>query len=221
MSRIKKLVLVIAIIVGINIIVVGANILQNGLGGWDGRSVDQILGKPAQEATYNELAALSKSEVMQLFHAASSPQFAQMKGEYRAKLLNVGILSDVSGYYTNHFFGPARWYGKAFFPFEKSRGWGYNIFAEEVGDGNLKLHRTRKMDTWVGKSEIDDKDSFHLVYRAYNDGLVNSMHDEVRQINDTLFICMGYMAAGGGSINPAPFVIHQSPTQWIGLDKES
>jgi len=31
---------------------------------------------------------------------------------------------------------------------------------------------------------------------------------------------MGYMAAGGGSINPAPFVLYQAPTAWIGPDKE-
>ncbi len=52
------------------------------------------------------------------------------------------------------------------------------------------------MDTWVGPSEIDGRDSFHLKYEAYNDGLVNSMHDEVRKVNDQLYICMGYMGLG-------------------------
>ncbi len=221
MSRSKKIGIGVAIVIALNFLFVGINIIQNGQRSRDGRSMDEILGKPYQSATFDELAALSKADIMQLFYAAPAPRFKNMNGEYQTKLLNVGVLSGVSGYYTHHFFGPGRWQGKAFFPFEESQGWGYNIFASEDETGKTLLHRTRKMDTWIGKSEIDDQPSFHLVYKAYNGGLVSSMHDEVRQINDTLFICMGYMAAGGGSINPAPFVIHQAPTKWIGPDKES
>ena len=75
------------------------------------------------------------------------------------------------------------------------------------------------MNTFVGKSEIDEKSSFHLVYKEFNGGMVKSMHDEIRQVNPTLYICMGYMAAGGGSINPAPFVLFGEPSEWVGLDK--
>jgi len=58
------------------------------------------------------------------------------------------------------------------------------------------------------------------VYRAYNGGLVHSMHDEIRKINDTLYMGMGYMAAGGGSINPAPFILYEKPSAWVGPDKK-
>ena len=50
-------------------------------------------------------------------------------------------------------------------------------------------------------------------------GMVNSMHDELRKINAHLIIGMGDMLAGGGSKNPAPFVLFGKPTHLIGPDK--
>ncbi|MBU2515418.1 hypothetical protein KJ966_29225 [bacterium] len=216
----KKVLMILVAIIALNVAITGINILQNGIGGWDGKTMDVIMKTGTNEATPMILESLSKSEIMQLFYSAPAPEFKSMKGEYKAGLLPVGIMATATGYYTHNLFGPGHWEGKAFFPFQEDRGWGYNIFSSNDGAGNTVLHRTRKMDTWVGKSEIDNKDSFHLVYKEYNGGLVHSMHDEVRKINDELYICMGYMAAGGGSINPAPFYIYQKPTPWIGPDEE-
>jgi hypothetical protein len=42
------------------------------------------------------------------------------------------------------------------------------------------------------------------------------MRDELRKINPTLFIGMGYMPIGGGSINPGPFVVYGNPSPWLG-----
>ena len=215
MKVIKKILLVVGIIVAINIVLNGINILQNGLGGWDGRSIEAILGVPADTATVEGIEGLSKSEVMQLFYAAPAPEFSSMKGQYRAKILSVGVMAFATDFFTHHFFGPGPWEGKAFFPFETARGWGYNLFAV-TGDGEEPaISRTRKMDTCVGKSNIDDRDSFHLDYSPHNCGMVGSMHDEIRKINDQLFLGMGYMAAVGGSINPAPFVLYGKPDKWV------
>ena len=216
----KKILLVMVIIVGINLVLMGINILQNGLGGWDGRSMGDILAMPAEKATLKRVEKLSKSEVIQLFYAAPAPEFASMKGEYRAKLLTVGVMAFATKLFTHSFFGPGHWEGKAFFPFEKDKGWGYNLFALIDEGGKPLISRTRKMNTYVDKSNIDDKDSFHLDYSPYNTGIIYSMHDEIRRINGTLYIGMGYMAAGGGSINPAPFVLYGEPAQWLGPDKK-
>jgi hypothetical protein len=45
------------------------------------------------------------------------------------------------------------------------------------------------------------------------------MRDEVRKINDNLYICMGHMGIGGGAINPTPFVLLGPPTPWVGLEQ--
>jgi hypothetical protein len=214
----KKIVLIVSVLIAINLLLVGINILQKGTGGWTGQSMEEILGKPAADVTVEDIHSLSKAEVFQLFYAAPAPALKEMKGEYRAQTLPVGIMAFAADYFTHHFFGPGKWLGKAFYPFEEDRGWGYNVF-EGKGEGAAVVHRTRKMNTWVGSSTIDDRVSFHLDYSPYNGGMVHSMHDEIRKIHDRLYLGMGYMAAGGGSINPAPFVLYGAPEKWKGIDK--
>jgi len=211
---IKKIFYGIGILVLINITLIGISILENGMGGWNGENSSQILGVAVEKATVEDIKKLSKSQLTQLFYSAPPPSFMDIKGEYKAETIPVGILSPAADFFTHNFFGPGRWIGKAFFPIKENCGQGYNIFK----DTESEFYRTREMDTFIGPSEIDDNDSFHIVYKSYNSGMVNSMHDELRKINAHLIIGMGYMLAGGGSINPAPFILFGKPTKWIGPD---
>jgi len=112
------------------------------------------------------------------------------------------------------------WQGKAFMPQSENSGHGYNIFTQKKSNGNESTLRTRKMKTWVGPTTIgkNNNDSFHLDYSPFNSGVVHSMHDEIRQVNQDLYICAGYMALGGGPINPGPFVLIGPPSPWVGAD---
>lgn len=194
------------------------NVIQNGLGGWDGRSMDDILGVPAQKASPEDVEKLSKSDLMQLFHAADTPEFTEIKGEYKAKLLSAGVLSFVNDYYAHHLMGPGHWEAKAFFPFEEDKGWGYNLFT--VGkDADSAIARTMKMDTSAGRSRFDEKDSFHLVYKAHNKGRNNSMRDEIRKINDRLFVGLGYLTWSLGKWNPSFFLLYGEADRWVGPDE--
>ncbi|MDT8272172.1 MAG: hypothetical protein RRA35_03170 [Desulfomonilia bacterium] len=215
MTKVKLGFIGVGAFVLINVVLTVINILQNGLGGYKGRSVEEILGISPEKATLKDIQRLTKAQVMQLFHAAPAPDFASMNGEYRAELLSLGILAPSAAFYTHHFFGPGHWEGKAFLPIEENRGSGYNLFSKRG-----ILTRTRKFNTYIGPSTIDRKAAFHLDYSPYNSGIVHSMHDELRQVNDRLFICMGHMALGGGAINPAPFVLMGPPTPWIGFSED-
>ncbi len=215
MSLLKKIFFGIGILLLINIILVGISIFQNGMGGWKGETSSQILGVAVEKASVEDIKKLSKHQLMQLFYSAKPPSFLEMKGEYNAKTIPAGILSPAADFFTHNFFGPGRWIGKAFSPIKGNLGKGYNIFKDTAS----KFYRTREMDTFIGPSKIDDNASFHIVYKSYNSGMVNSMHDELRKINEYLIIGMGYMLAGGGSINPAPFVLFGKPTKWVGPDK--
>jgi hypothetical protein len=205
---------IIGTIAVLQLVVTAINILQKG-GPYRGQSVDEILGRPASTAAPEDILRMSKPEVMQLFYAAPAPDFGAMKGEYRARNIPVGIQGISVQIYSDHFFGPGSWEGKAFLPGENGRGSGYNMFRK--GD---RVFRTRKMDTFRGKSNIDGRQSFHIDYRPYNGGTVRSMRDELRKINDTLYIGMGYMALGGGSINPGPFIVYGKPGPWVGIDQD-
>ena len=214
----KNVLIGFAVIIVISVLLAAINVMQNGFGGWDGSSMDEILGVPAENATPEDLQKLSKSEVMQLFYAADTPEFTGTKGEYRAKMLSIGILSFIGDYYAHHLMGPGHWEAKAFFPFEKDKGWGYNLFTVKK-DGDSGIVRTMKMDTSVGKSRFDEKDSFHLIYKAYNKGRNNSMRDEIRKINDKLYIGLGYVSWNLGKLNPSSFLLYGDPDQWIGPDE--
>jgi hypothetical protein len=215
-----KILLVVIVALGIvQLALTGINILQKG-GAYKGQSMEQILGVAPGKATVKYIEKLDKAALFQLFYAAPTPKYEDVKGEYSAKTIPVGVLAASADIFTHYFFGPGRWVGKAFFPFEKDKGWGYNIFSGKGKDGKEVLYRVRKMNTYIGKSLIDGKDSFHLDYSPHNSGTVHSMHDELRKINDNIFLGMGFMALGGGSINPAPFLVTGPAGKWVGPDKE-
>jgi len=214
----KKTLSVLLLLVFLNIALVGINIIQKG-GVYKGQSMTEILGVPAEKAVPEDIEKLTKSQIMQLFYAAPAPDFESMKGEYKARTLPVGIQAPAADYFTHHFFGPGHWEGKAFAPVGNDKGRGYNLFSVPVKDGQVSVVRTRRLDSFEGKSPIDGKKSYILNYSAYNSGVVHGMQDEVRKVNDKLFICMGYMDIGGGSINPAPFILYGEPEKWMGPDK--
>jgi hypothetical protein len=214
----KKILIGIITVIILMVVLTAIHIFQNGSCRPDGRTMETILGMPVDKATPEAINKLSKSDIMQLFYAASAPQFNEMKGEYKAKLVSTGILFPVADFYAHHLMGPGHWEAKAFFPFESNKGWGYNLFTIN-GAGNPVIVRTMKMDTYVGKSRFDNKDSFHLVYKAYNGGLNHTMRDEIRKINDQLYIGMGCIAWNLDTLNPTSFLLYGQANPWVGPDK--
>lgn len=218
MKGIKMVLMFAAIFLAAQVLVVGINIFQNGPCEWDGRTMEEILGVKPEKATAADINKLSKADVMQLFFAAEAPEFTEMKGEFKACMVQAGILCEANEFYAHNFMGPGHWEAKAFFPFEKDRGQGYNVFTVE-DDGKSRRVRTLRMDTFQGKSNFDDKESFHLVYEAYNTDQNQSMRDEIRKINDRLFLGLGYLTWNLGTLNPSPFVLYGKPEKWEGPDK--
>ncbi len=208
-------------------------ILKNFRRQWEGRSVADILGVAAAEATEKDLEKLTDAELMQLFLAAPAPSLTSLQGEYRAKNAGTGAHRTVAEVITNHVFGfgTGDWIGKAFRPLDSNRGEGYNLFVTRDKSGQEVVERIKKMETYVGPSDLDGKDSYHLEYAPHNPLTFSPalsahfMHDEVRQINEHLFVCMGYstqqwasfLSPGGGTLNPAPFILIGPPAEWVGI----
>ena len=212
----KKIILItVAVLLFGSIGITGINILQNSFG-YKGESAEAIMGKKMAEVTVEDIKKLSKSRFLQLYYSLPAPEINDLNGEYLAANLPSGIMAAGVDFYTDHFFGPGKWTGKAFRPVDAKKGTGYNIFSSTGDDGKIIKTRTRRIDTYVGKSAYDERDSYHLDYSPYNSFPVDSMHDELRKVNDHLFIGVGHMAAGGGSINPSPFMIFGEPASWVG-----
>ncbi|MCP3952870.1 MAG: hypothetical protein GY697_11735 [Desulfobacterales bacterium] len=213
--------LVIALLLVLNII----NILQAGSRKAAGRSMRQILGVDPETATYDDIEKLPRSEKMRLFHAADVPEFEDIKGEYRARLLSGGVLGPSSAWFTHHIFPTGKptfkteWVGKSFQSQGDNTGQGYNIFAERTG-ASVNTRRLRKINTRMAPTKIGKggKPVFRVDYSRFNPGLINSMRDEIRQVNANLYIGAGYMTLGGGYLNPAPFTLEGPVRGWVGPD---
>ncbi|RJP40624.1 MAG: hypothetical protein C4548_10250 [Desulfobacteraceae bacterium] len=209
------------------IIINGINILQAGPKIPDGRTMAQILGVAPETAVFDDVEKLSRKDKMQLFYAANTPDIRALNGEYEAKLLSGGILGPSSALFTHHVFPTGRvtprtrWVGKGFKPNDENSGKGYNLFTRKKPGGTAETLRIRPMKTALAVSKVgkDGKRSFQVDYSADNTGMIHSMRDEIRQINENLFIGAGYMALGGGPINPAPFALIGPPKPWVGLDR--
>jgi hypothetical protein len=219
MSLGKKILIGIGVVLVLVLAPMVISSVQNGPRTWDGRSVEKILGVSPAQATVTDIEKLSKSEVMQLFLAAPAPPFASVKGEFKAKVLPLGIMGPIAPLYSKYLLGPGDWKGKAFYPFEKDKGWGYNLW-EVKENGQPKIIRTAKMRTFIGKPLLDDKDSFQLDSSPFNGGIDYFMKDEARRINDRLYICMGMVITVGHKWNPAAFVMYD-PSPWVGPDRAS
>jgi len=123
MKALKNVLIVVVVLVLVSVVVTGINIFQKG-GKYDGRSMEKILGVAPEKATIDDIKKLSKAEVFQLFYAASEPSFQELKGEYIAATIDVGIMATSAGYYTHHFFGPGRWRARSSTPSKKTRATG-------------------------------------------------------------------------------------------------
>lgn len=213
---IKKLLIGLGIVVFATLIMVAVNIIQNGSGTADGRTMGQILGIPVDAATATDVQNLSKSDIFQLFLAAKAPTLAEMNGEFKAELVNAGALGFFANWYSHNVMGPGYWLGKAFQAETVTKGHGYNLFK---GDEIKPVLRTMRMETAIASSEYDEKPSMFLIYAKYNDGLNHSMKDEIRRINDKLYLGLGGLGWSGGSLNPAPFLLVGPPGPWVGADR--
>ena len=96
------------------------------------------------------------------------------------------------------------------------RGWGYNLFEQPGADGMPMIRRARKIDTAIGASVFDGNSSFLINYGAFNRGAFSYVRDELRKVNDELFIGLGYVRTIGGTMFPSPFILFGKPQEWVG-----
>lgn len=208
----------VCVILVIFIILIVIQILQNGIGGWNGKSLEEQLGKPADKAVYSDIKDLPKSKLIQIFYAAEAPDIYKLDGEIMGELAPVRILFFLGDFFTKYIYGEGdKWIGKGFHPCGSDRCWGYNIFESAEQKDNNQILRKRKMATYVAVSNIDKRNSYMIDYTPYNKGLVHIFRDELRKINEGLYIGMGYLNFPGGSRINFPFILHGKTGKWVGL----
>jgi len=187
------------------------HIAEGGVPGrYDGRSIENILGRDPKGVTMADLRRLSKYDFMQLFYAAGSEgeqaevpaQFLDPResyeGEWRAEILPIGLVHPVTRLITDHLFGDGRWCGKAFEWGKEEdktakkdaaanngscriRGTGCNIFAKGDGEG-LAVARMRPFAAMASaRSRHDGRPALVLDYTE-SPWPLSTMRDELRPL---------------------------------------
>jgi len=205
-------------------------------------AIEDYLGKPLKDYVYEDLMKLKRGQLMELFYQLDAPAMNEMQGEYRAALLDSGyvINSFLAWFYL--YFTWGTWQHKAFEPLGERHGHGYNTFITTQStlyenyfvatlmkiasiirslfrlNSPQRLARVMLNKTSMVSSVFDGKPSFQLSYRDYNTFYTNTMTNEVRKVNDTLYLGIGRLTITLGKFNPMPFVLMGPPDPWFGPD---
>lgn len=205
-------------------------------------AVESFLGKQLKDYTYEDLMKLRKKQLMELFFQLDAPDMSEMHGEYRAALLDSGHVSMRFLGWLYLYFTWGTWQHKAFEPLGETHGHGYNTFITteqklyenyylaslmrvvSIAKSLFRLNYAQRLarimlnKTSIVSSVFDGRPSFQLSYREYNTFFTNTMTDEVRKINDRLYLGIGRLTVILGKYNPMPFVLMGPPTPWVGPD---
>lgn len=205
-------------------------------------AIDNFMGKDLKDFRYEDLMKLNRKQIMELFSLLDAPAMSEMRGEYRAVLLDSGYIINIflAKLYLHFTWGD--WQHKAFEPLGETYGHGYNTFITtqsklyenyfvavfvkimSIVRSFFRLHNPQRLarimlnKTSIVSSVFDSRPSFQLSYRDYNTFFTNTMTDEVRRVNDKLFLGIGRLTITFGKFNPMPFVMIGLPDPWIGPD---
>lgn len=205
-------------------------------------AIDNFMGKALKDFGYEDLMKLNRKQIMELFSLLDAPAMSEMRGEYRAALLDSGYIINIflAKLYLHFTWGD--WQHKAFEPLGETHGHGYNTFVTtqsklyenyfaaifmkmvSIVRSLLRMNSPQRMarimlnKTSMVSSVFDGRLSFQLSYRDYNTFYTNTMTDEVRKVNDKLFLGIGRLTITFGKFNPMPFMMIGPPDQWVGPD---
>ncbi|AUI50969.1 hypothetical protein [Arthrobacter crystallopoietes] len=169
---------------------------------------------PIQYWQVPHLAALDYDALLDLFKSLDSPAPGEVSGEY------AGI--DYLGQTEETFeaaLGRVKagngvfWLGKGFPGEEGDGASGYNRLRQPDGT----VARCDRFGVHRGTSPIDGKETLMLKYSDYDNGAGSiGFLDEIRKVNDRLFLCTG--TPEEGTAKPGFFFLAGPPAPFRGVD---
>jgi len=207
-------------------------------------AIYNFMGTDLKDFKYEDLMKFNRKQLMALFFELDASSMSEMKGEYRTALLDSGYIINMFLAKMYLYFTWGDWQHKAFEPLDQQHGHGYNTFITTQSklyenyfvavfmrilsivrslfrsNNPQRMARIMLNKTSIVSSVFDGRPSFQLSYRDYNTFFTNTMTDEVRKVNDTLFLGIGRLTVTFGKFNPMPFVLIGPPDPWVGPDIE-
>jgi hypothetical protein len=158
--------------------------------------------------TVNDLVRTKHQELVDLWKQLPPPDFEEMNGEYLARPVDSGMSRPkrLATLLAVNFQGD--WLGKAFYPTSDNRGSGYNSVFE-TNSGQI---RTLSMKTHLGESNISTGQSFFVDYSAGRTGRSATGRDEIRKVDDELYLGFGYYLRDSGQIKQLYGFVLEGPS---------
>ncbi len=188
---------------------------RNSIGG-----IYMNISAPRSGLKIEDITAMKQHELMKLFLTLPAPSIQELQGEYRGTLLDLGFfrfIKKILAYFAlSSDFLNGKWLGKGFTALSDNEGHGYNSYRKAG-----KVRHILPMKTYMAKSRYDGKRAFILDYTTYRSSarFIN-MVDEVRKINDTLYLGIGTWGYSGWQRRvPFFFALSGPPIKYIGPDK--
>lgn len=161
-----------------------------------------------------KLLSLTQAEGIALWKTLEAVPMAEMNGHYMGLGPDAKNEQYQKGYAAFMFDEKSPrgyWLGKAFRPLTATTGEGYNRWRFTGG----RIDRNLRMATRMGPSLIDNKQSYILDYSAFNPR--STLVDELRKLDDSVYLGAATTAAADGKRNPPDFFILIGPTdEWVG-----
>ncbi|UOR01911.1 hypothetical protein MUN77_00870 [Leucobacter allii] len=160
------------------------------------------------------LAALDPEALTALFTTLDAPAVGEMSGEYAGfDYLGQSEETFAAGLARIQAGAGRFWLGKGFPGVEGDGASGYNRLLGRDGT----VARRDRFGVHRGTSPIDGKTSLILKYSDFdNDAGSIGFLDEIRKVNDRLFLCTGTPDEGTGT--PGFFFLAGPPAPFLGVD---
>ena len=203
------------------VVLVGVSLLIGGIAAADTDAAERSF--PLTEKwSIEKLLSLSKEQVIAIWKTLDPPQFSELDGHYMGVIPNAGdpATQEATGdvmYNENSRIG--FWLGKAYKPTSATKGEGYNRWRLP----NDTIIINQRFGTELGKSLIDGRPSFMMYYGHFRHELIpkgteNTLTDEIRKLDDNIYIGMGTVKLEDGSrSNPGHFVLVGPTDSWVGV----
>jgi hypothetical protein len=144
-------------------------------------------------SSLDDLAAMTSDELLNQYRSGSTPSVRDLDGDMKGRMLAVPGAGALVGRGLRAF---ARWRlfpwrGKTFKLLRPDRGEGINrIFSD------AKPRRWYRFETNIGPSRAGSFDALQLDYdNPGNPFFIRAVKDEVRQVNDGLFLGQAYLVS--------------------------
>lgn len=164
--------------------------------------------------TMERLLSLSHPKILALWRDLPAATLEELQGHFMGVLPNAGD-AERQARIANNMYNPASergyWLGKAYRKIGDNFGEGYNRWRRVGG----QIVRNARFITEIGVSLLDGKPSLLMYYGAYRPENPTFV-DEVRKLDDHVYLGVGSTLGPDGKRNPESFVLVGPTDEWIG-----